>query len=84
MFCQPTKRIELYENDYQFLNIYNVTDPLDLPAYVPSTETAVPDGFIKTKDRTFEKEVNVISGFKLGKFFDSLSPNRRVCEIFEN
>ena len=61
-----------------------MTDPLDLPAYVPSTETAVPDDFIKTKDRTFEKEANVISSFKLGKFFDFSSPNGRVCEIFEN
>ena len=74
----------MYENDYQFLNIYNVTDPLDLPAYAQSTEIAVPEGFIKTKDRTFEKQANVISSFKLGKIFNFSSPNGRVCEIFEN
>ena len=74
--CQPAKRIETFENDYHLLNIYNVQNPLNSTSIAPPDETditpMIPDGFIKTKDGTFETVKKQISSFELGIFFSSL------------
>ena len=65
---KPAQRIELFENDYHLLNIYNVQDPMNSLTNVTSNETLVPEGFKKTKDETFETVKMKIISFELGIF----------------